>query len=110
METEFIHINLFYPLLFLVIITLIVTVGIVVKGIKGDDTFKSIFNVSSNNAKDITVDTTTKMKSMHDNVVHIQFGQEHEKELHKLEENIKDLNDKVDLLFERVIRLEQDNR
>lgn len=106
-------INLFYPLLALVLIVLTVTICSVIKSRNGNMTFRDIFCKSSDNAKDVTIYTTSKMKDMHDNVVHVQFGEEHEKEfdviekeLKKLQNNINELNEKVDLLIKRLVILE----
>lgn len=110
---ETLTINLFYPLLFLAIIVLIVTVGIVI--IKGKD--NGLFNNIFNRHAEEHEDTTSKMAKMHDNVVHVQFGQEHEQELDSLEKglkdlqnNVKELNHKVDLLIRRVIEIENQNK
>lgn len=108
------QIHLFYPLLALVLIVLIVAICSVIKYRNGNLTFKDIFFKSSDNAKEITVDTTDKMAKMHDNVVKLDFNSSHENELHSLEtglkelqDNVKDLEKKVDLLIERVVNLEK---
>lgn len=112
-NTSLVQIHLFYPLLFIAIIVLIVTIGIVVVKTKDNGLFNNIFNRHSEEHED----TTSKMKDMHDNVVHVQFGVEHEQELDSLEKNLKKLDEDVqelkytvNLLFEKIIQLEAKNK
>lgn len=114
MITQVTQIHLFYPLLALVLIVITIAVCSVIKSRNGNMTFKDMFCKSSDNAKDITLDTTNKMKDMHDNVVHVKFGVEHEKELDYLEKgydklikDVEELNVKVDMILKRVIKLEK---
>lgn len=102
-------INLFYPLLFF---TIVIILGLITFCFfKTKDT--NIFFRHSDEHED----TTTKMSKMHDNVVHVDFGKEHELELDVLErglkelqDNVKELNDKVDLLIRRVIEIENQHK
>ena len=85
-------------------------------------TFKDMFCLSSNNSKEIMIDTTDKMKDMHSEVVHI-LPDTYEKELHKMNTDIKsntdrierierivqELNDKFDIIISRVAKLEKNN-
>lgn len=114
---EFIHFNLFYILLFVFLIITIIAVCSTIKNKNGHSTFRDIFFKSSDNAKEVTIDTTTKMGKMHDNVVHLQFGIEHEQELDSLEKNLKkldedvqELKETVTLLFNKVIELEKQHK
>ena len=93
---EDIVINLFYPCVFLTIIVLIVTVGIVIVKCKDSALFQNIFCKSSD-----------KMEKMHEDIVKSTFTTEHEKELHRLEIGIREINQKIDILVERVIKLER---
>lgn len=99
--------HLFYPMLFLTIVILGIIIALVIAKCKDGKLFQNIFYKSTDNAKEITLDTTSKMKSMHDNVVKVDFTASHEKELHLLEQNVKELNIKVDLLMEKVITIER---
>ena len=107
------QIHLFYPLLFIFLIVVVVTIGLVIKGNKSDGTFKDIFFKSSDNAKDITIDTTNKMKDMHGKVVD-GIPEKYQHELHSIEitvkeeqtklnklvQDISDINDKLDILLQ----------
>lgn len=100
-------IRLFYPMLFLTIVIIAVVLIFAIKAIlikfKDDDSQNFRFKTHV----DEHTDTTSKMKSMHDNVVKVDFTVSHEKELHLLEQNVKELNIKVDLLMEKVIAIER---
>ena len=105
-----VQIHLFYPLLFIAIIVLIVTIGIVVVKTKDNGLFNNIFNRHSEEHED----TTSKMAQMHDNVIPLKYTSVQEKELHTIEVGLKDLKDnvdeinaKVDELIKRVIILEK---
>lgn len=115
---ETLTINLFYPLLFTVIVVLIITIGIVLVKYKDGSLFQNIFYKSSDNAKEITIDTTDKLSKAHTEIVEVKWDKAHEKEMHAIEKDIKDLNNKfettlreinhkMDILLERVVALEQ---
>lgn len=104
---ENITINLFYPCIFLTIIVLIITVGIVIVKCKDSTLVQNIFSKSNDNAKEVTINTTNKMEKMHEDVVKIDFSTSHEKELHTLELMVKELNRKVDILVDKVANLEK---
>ena len=109
METEFIHINLFYPALFL---TITVITGLIIFYLfknKDNILFDNIFAKSSDNAKEITLDVNDKFSKAHTEVVKIKWDKVHEEEIHRMEEMIKEINDKVDMLIQRVIELEKAN-
>lgn len=105
--------NSFWLIISIVIIIAIVTIGIVIRGKSGDKKDTFIFAKSSDNAKEVTIDTTEKMKE-------IALPKQYETELHQLETDVKDhtdrinrieqiaqdLNDKFDLIIERMIKLE----
>jgi len=104
--TEITTINLFYPLLFIVLIVLIVAICSVIKSRNGNMTFKDMFSKSSDNAKEITIDTTGKMANMHSEVIKAEFTEAHEKEIHELEvkihrmeQLINSIKDDIDLLM-----------
>ena len=107
--TEITTINLFYPMLFIVIIILIVTIGIIIRGKNSDNKDTFIFAKSSDNAKEITLDVNDKFSKAHTEVVKIKWDKVHEEEIHRMEEMIKEINDKVDMLIQRVIELEKAN-
>lgn len=106
--------NLFYPFLFLTIIVLIATIGLVITKCKDSTLFQNIFAKSSDNAKEVTIDTTNKMKDMHDNVIKVDFTQSHEKELHtietkveRMEKQLQEISDGLTELTKRVIEIEK---
>ena len=108
------NIHLFYPMLFITIVIIVITVCSVIKSRNGNMTFRDMFCKSSDNAKEVTIDTTSKMADMHRQVV---FTEAHEHELDTLEKDIKklqdtvnDLNDKVNELCERILTLENKNK
>lgn len=103
---ETITINLFYPLLFLTIIVVFFGICGVIKSRNGNMTFKDMFCKSSDNAKEVTLDTTSKMATMHNNALPTNFTVGHERELHTFECRLKvleakseELNAKVDELM-----------
>ena len=107
-----IQIHLFYPLLFFTLVFLGTLITIVIVKCKDSSLFQNIFTKSSDNAKDVTIDTTSKMKDMHDKVV--EFSPAHEKELDyiekkidKIEKDIIEINDKLDIFIQKVIELEK---
>lgn len=103
-----IQIHLFYPLLFLTIITLIATVGVVIAKKYNDNTFTNVFYKSNDNAKDVTIHVTDTMKDMHSDVVKAEFTEQHERELHNMEKTLIEISEKLTLLTTRVMRLEQE--
>lgn len=112
-------INLFYPLLFLLMIAIVITIGIVL--VKGKDV--KIFNKSSDNIKELALDnnkvhinTTDKFSKAHTEII-AGLPLEYHQELHSLEEKVKDvqsqlieltedINNKLDLIIQRIITLE----
>ena len=114
MITQIANIHLFYPMLFIVLTILIVSVSSVIKSRSSNMTFKDMFSKSSDNAKEVTIDTTTKMADMHNKVIPMQYTSVQEKEFHTLEcglkelkENVEELKEKVNTLLDRVIAIEQ---
>lgn len=117
---DIVSMSFFYPMLFGTLIILILAVCSVIKSRNGNMTFKDMFSLSSNNAKEITIDTTDKMKDMHTEVIKV-LPDAYEHELHKLNSDVRtntdkitrvealaqELNDKFDLLLQRVIELEK---
>ena len=115
------NLKLFYPMLFTTIVILTIAVCSTIKYMNGNTThkgivenIKDIFFKSSDNAKEVTIDTTSKMKSMHDNVIPLKYTSVQEKELHTIEvglknlkDNVDEINAKVDELIKRVIILEE---
>lgn len=99
-------INLFYPLLFLLMIITVVTIGIVLIKNKDNNLFGNIFN----RHVDEHIDTTEKFSQAHTEIVKAEFTVAHEKELHHIQEMVEEINDKLDDIIERVIELEKRNR
>lgn len=104
------QIHLFYSLLFLVIITLIITTGVVIAKKYNDNTFTNVFYKSNDNAKDVTIHVTDSMKDMHTEVVKAEFTEQHEHELHHIETTLKEISDNLTLLTARVLKLEQERK
>lgn len=120
-------INLFYPLIFLAIIVLTATVGLVIKGSKSDTTFKDIFFKHDDNNKAIFdkhveehIDTTDKFKDVTMGALG-RTAVDVEQEFHSLHVDIKEtnkrmlvlieeINDKVDILTTRVVQLEREKQ
>lgn len=98
---ETLTVNLFYPLLFTVLIVLIVAICSVIKSRNGNMTFKDMFCVSSNNAKEVTIDTTGKMRDMHSDVVD-GLPIVYHKELNIIHSEIKDTNDRIEELANNI--------
>lgn len=99
-----ITIRLFYPMLFTTIIVLGIIVGLVITKTKDNGLFNNIFNKHT----DEHIDTTNKMKDMHDKV--IQFTPAHEKEIHlietkmiKMEQDIIEIRNILDDLLAKYI-------
>ncbi len=109
-NTSLVQIHLFYPMLFLAFIVLTVTIGLVIKGKSSDNTYTKVFAKSNDNAKDITIKVTTDMKNMHNEIVEHALPLEYEQELNSLEVMVHEIKDKLDLLLERVIRLENERK
>ena len=116
---ETLTINLFYPLLFLLLLAIVITVGIVCIKHKDNNLFGNIFNKSSDNAKEITIDTTDKFSKAHTEVITC-LPKHYEEELHYLEESVKDvqtriiettedINNKLNIIIAKVAELEQNN-
>ena len=116
MPVEYIHINLFYPLLFIVIITITVTIGLVIAKKSSDKTQTDVFYKSNDNAKDVTIHVTDRLSQAHTEV--IALPERYEKELDSLEKSVKgcenklieiteDINNKLNLLLDRVTKLEE---
>ena len=108
-----IQIHLFYPLLFFTLVFLGTLITIAIVKYKDSNLFQNIFAKSSDNAKEVTIDTTSKMKDMHDNVIQVPYTDKQEKELHnietrlaKIEEDFQILSDKLDEFIAKVIELE----
>lgn len=104
------QIHLFYPLLFLVIITLIITAGVVIVKKYNDNTFTNVFYKSNDNAKDVTIHVTDSMKDMHSEVVKAEFTEQHEHELDYLEKTLQEISENLTLLTARVLKLEQERK
>ena len=123
MITQIAEIKLFYPMLFLTIGFIAVVIGIVL--IKGKDV--KIFNKSSDNIKELAldnnkthIDTTDKFSKAHTEVI-TALPQHYEDELHSLEKAVKntddklialaeDVNRKLDMIIERIVILENNNK
>lgn len=100
------QIHLFYPLLFIFLTIVVVTIGLVIKGRSSDFTFKDIFIKHDDNNKDIFFrhseeheDTTSKMKDMHTEVVD-GIPTQYQHELHSIEETVKKETTRLDKLVE----------
>ena len=100
---ENITINLFYPMLFVVIGLLIIVSGVVLIKCKDSNLFNSIFN----RHVDEHIDTTDKFSKAHTEVVERTLPPVYEKELHSLEKNnkrifdiLESINNKLDMLIE----------
>ena len=105
--TDILSMHWFYPMLFTTIIAIAIITGLVITKLKDSNLFNNIFNKHT----DEHIDTTDKMKSMHDNVVKADFTQSHEKEIHdietrlkKVEQDIIENNKKLDFLLENVVK------
>ena len=110
---DLISAKLFYPMLFTTITIITIAIAIIIGLVKAKTKDNGLFNNIFNRHSDEHEDITDKMKSMHDNVIHVEFSEKHEKEFHSLEcnikelqKNLKELKQQVDLLVERVIKLE----
>ena len=110
--TQVTAINLFYPLIFIVITILIITIGTVIVKIKDSSLFNNIFD----RHVDEHIDTTGKFSLSHTEIVS-GLPTIYHKEFHNLEKEVKntnsriiqlatELNEKMDLLVERVTKLE----
>ena len=96
--TDILTIQGFYPMLFTSIIAFFITIiilgiiiGLVIVKYKDSTLFQNIFTKSSDNAKDVTIDTTSKMKDMHDTVVKAEFTEAHEHEIHTIEDKLRNI-------------------
>ena len=106
--TQITTINLFYPLVFLTVIVVVITLGLVIKGLKSEHVLNNIFSKSSDNAKDVTIKVTDDFKDMHNNIVEHTLPPVYERELHSLEKNnkriidmLETINSKLDMLIEK---------
>ena len=106
-------INLFYPLLFLLVIVAIVSISIVLIKIKDSNLFNNIFN----RHVDEHIDTTSKFSKSHTEIV-AGLPIVYHKEFHNLEQEVKnnhkymieiatELNQKMDKIIERISVLEK---
>ena len=111
---DIINIRLFYPMLLATITIIAIIIGLVITKGKDNNLFGNIFNKHA----DEHIDTTEKFSKAHTEV--ITLPETYEKELHTLENNVKDIQDrliattedinaKLDLLIERVAKLENIN-
>lgn len=96
-----VQIHLFYPLLFIFLIVVVVTIGLVIKGKSSDKKDTFIFAKSSDNAKEVTIDTTDKMKDMHHEVVE-RIPDSYEKELDDIEQTVDTHSTQIQNLVEKV--------
>lgn len=100
--TEVTTINLFYPLLFLLLISIVITIGIIIAKSSDNGLFSNIFN--KHTAEHI--DTTDKFSKAHTEIID-HLPPAYEKELHSLEKNNKKIFEmleniigKIDILIE----------
>ena len=112
MIEDIVSIRFFYPMLFSTIIIIAIIIGLIIAKGKDNNLFGNNFNKHS----DEHIDTTDKFSKAHTEVI-TRLPEEYEKELHSLEDNVKtvqdqliataeDINAKLDLLIERVAKLE----
>lgn len=107
--TDIITIRLFYPMLFIMITIIATLIIFAIKAIliKFKDCDSENFRFKTH--IDEHIDTTSKMTSLHDKVIKVDFTTSHEKELDAIEKLLQKLDDKVEMLSNKVIKLE-DNR
>lgn len=111
--TDVLTFHLFYPMLFttigvITIVLIFATKSILIKYKDNDSqNFRFKTHVEEH------IDTTNKMSKMHDNVIKVDFTDKHEKELdflekalEKVQKEVGELNSKVDLLIEKVAKIE----
>ena len=110
---QYTYINLFYPLLFITFVLVSIIIAVVIVKCKDSTLFQNIFTKSSDNAKDVTIDTTSKMKDMHDKVVKAEFTGAHEHEIHTIEDKLRNIEKQMQEISamltditNRVIKLE----
>lgn len=106
--------NTFWLIIFSAI-TIIAVGGIldiVIIKLKNKDT--DIFFKSSDNAKDVTIDTTDKLSKAHTEVVEAKWDNAHEKEMHDIEDKLRniekqmqEISDMLTDITNRVIALEK---
>ena len=99
-----VQIHLFYPLLFLLLISIVITIGIIIAKSSDNGLFSNIFN--KHTAEHI--DTTDKFSKAHTEVIE-HLPPVYEKELHALEKNnkkimdiLEDISDKLNMLIEHL--------
>lgn len=118
------NLKLFYPMLFttigIVSLALIFAVKTILIKFKDTDSKNFLFKTHV----DEHTDTTSKMKSMHDNVIKVDFTDSHEKELDEIEQTIdthstqleqltlkvEQIDVKVDELLNQFIALRKENK
>lgn len=109
---DVVEVNLFYPLLFTIIGLFIIVGGVVIVKCKDSTLFNNIFN----RHVDEHIDTTDKFSKSHTEVV-AGLPVIYHQEFHSLEKEVKDtnsriiqlaneINEKMDLLIERITKLE----
>lgn len=111
--------NTFYLIIFGFLSLVAIVIGLVIVKRKDNNLFGNIFNKSSDNAKEITIDTTDKFSKAHTEVITC-LPKHYEEELHYLEESVKDvqtriiettedINNKLNIIIAKVAELEQNN-
>ena len=70
------------------------------------ENIKDVFFKSNDNAKEVTIDTTSKMAKMHDTVVKVDFTESHEKELDEIEQTIDNHTTQLEQLTLKVEQIE----
>ena len=124
MITQIANFHLFYPMLFTTIGVISLALIFAIKAIliKFKDTDSKNFLFKTHVEEHI--DTTSKMKSMHDNVVKVDFTDKHEHELDEIEQTIdthstqleqltlkvEQIDIKVDELLNQFIELRKQNK
>ena len=83
--------NLFYPFLFLTIIVLIATIGLVITKTKDNGLFNNIFNKHT----DEHIDTTDKLSKAHTEVVEAKFTPAHETQMQEISAMLTDITNRV---------------
>ena len=110
MTETVISLRLFYPMLFLtigvVLVLLICSVKTILINFKDKDSQDFQFKTHCEEH----TDTTGKMKGMHNEVVEHALPKEYESELHTLEVMVRELNDKVNYLYEEFLKLKNERK
>lgn len=109
MITQVTTIKLFYPMFFatiaIIAVCLIFTVKSILEKYKEIDSKNFLYKTHTNEH----IDTTDKFSKAHTEIVTVKWDEAHEKEMHRMEIMIKEINNKVDMLVDRVIKLELNN-